>query len=138
MSTVNIADIDSLIRSFLTNIIKTSFPDIDISDNSIFDDLYVKPTVEAIVPLINSTNEVDIMRDLSNAADYPEDDLDSIGENNYGLSRNAGVKASTTLTISYFKISDVDNTIIPSGTIFTSASGMEFQTTQRYSLPLAK
>lgn len=138
MSTINITDMSTYIRSFLSNLIKTSFPDIDTSENSTFDDLYIKPSIEAIQPLIESTNTVDIMRDLSNASAMEDDDLNSIGENNYGLKRNTGDKASTSLIISYSKIPDSDNTIIPSGSIFTTSSGLEYLTTQKYSFTISE
>ena len=138
MSTYNIADFRNAIRSYIVNQISVAFPTLDVSENSVFDDLYIKPAIEDMMPFIENANMADLLRDLSNADQIDYADLSSIGVNNYGLVRNSGVAATTTVSIYYTRISDTESVIIPIGTVFQSSGGFQFQTTQRYAFTPAE
>ena len=128
---VDISNLDSMIRGYITNVIKQYYPDIDTSENSAFDDLYIKPLIEFSRPFIDSLSRLELKSNLSNYQYLTESELDEIGEGNYFTSRKQGTAASTniTLTFSNLNIEDEDLVIkVPTGATFATGSGLEFQT----------
>jgi len=127
----NITNIDSLVRAYIIRTIQPKFPDLDITENSPFDDLFVKPMIELLLPVFEKLNTSEMMRNLDNADYLSEDDLDRIGEGNYGIVRKSGNKASTILTLSFASIWEGETIVIPAGILFENADGFQFQTTER-------
>lgn len=128
---VDISNLDSMIRGYITNVIRQYYPDIDTSENSSFDDLYIKPLIEFSRPFIDSLSRLELKSNLSNYEYLTESELDEIGEGNYFTSRKQGSAASTniTLTFSNLNIEDEDLVIkVPTGATFATGSGLEFQT----------
>lgn len=128
---VDISNLDSMIRGYITNVIKQYYPDIDTSENSAFDDLYIKPLVEFSRPFIDALSRLELKSNLANSEYLTESELDEIGEGNYFTSRKQGTAASTsvTLTFSNLNIEDEDLVIkVPTGATFATGSGLEFQT----------
>jgi len=134
----NVSDLESTLRTYLLTKVKSNFPLLDVTTNSVFDDTYIKPTVAALLPFVQRVNTIDLMQDLSNADAWPEDDLDSFGLNNYGIPRSAGVAATSTVTIYYSRVSDTNYTVIPISTSFSDSTGLVFKTTQKYSFSPAE
>jgi hypothetical protein len=132
MPAFNVADYQSFVRSFMINSIKTAIPELDISDNSAFDDLFIKPMLEVIPPLLNTINSLEFTMNLDNAQFMTEEELDDIGKGNYLLERNGGEKATTTLTLSFLNVNTSVNLTVPVGSIFATQEGLRFQTTQMY------
>lgn len=132
MSTFNVADFETFIRGYMIYNIKQAIPELDISTNSGFDDLFVKPMLEIIPPLVDTINSLEFRMNLDNAQYMSESDLDSIGNGNYLIVRGQGTKATTSLTLSFLKIDTSKNLIIPVGATFATEAGLKFQTTQKY------
>lgn len=128
---VDISNLDSMIRGYIVNVITQYYPDIDTSENSSFDDLYIKPLIEFSRPFIDSLSRLELKSNLANSEYLTESELDEIGEGNYFMSRKQGTAASTsiTLTFSNLNIEDEDLVIkVPTGATFATGSGLEFQT----------
>lgn len=128
---VDISNLDSMIRGYITNVIKQYYPEIDTSENSAFDDLYIKPLIEFSRPFIDSLSKLELKSNLSNFEYLTESELDEIGEGNYFTARKQGTAATTniTLTFSNLNIEDEDLVIkVPTGATFATGSGLEFQT----------
>lgn len=128
---VDISNLDGMIRGYITNTIKQYYPDIDTSENSSFDDLYIKPLIEFSRPFIDALSRLELKSNLANSEYLTESELDEIGEGNYFMSRKEGTAASTsiTLTFSNLNIDDEDLVIkVPTGATFATGSGLEFQT----------
>lgn len=128
---VDISNLDSMIRGYITNTIKQYYPDIDTSENSSFDDLYIKPLIEFSRPFIDALSRIELKSNLANSEYLTESELDEIGEGNYFTTRKQGTAASTSITLSFsnLNIEDEDLVIkVPTGAIFATGSGLEFQT----------
>lgn len=129
----DLTDMDSTIRGYMVSVISEHFPELDISEKSVFDDMFIKPMIEILRPFIDRCNRLELKSNLSNAEFMTEEELDDEGEGNYFISRRAGQKASTTVTISFANVNLNNPELvvkIPAGVIFATASGMEFQTDQ--------
>ena len=132
MGIVNIADIENTLRSYMCTRLNQYYPEIDTTINSTFDNIFVEPFITILKPLIDNLSRIELMTNImENAENLSEEELDEIGENNYFMSRKAGKKASTSLKLifanlpinePYFKLT------IPSGTTFSTGSGLEYQT----------
>lgn len=127
----DVLDYDNFIRSYVVNKIKALRPDLDVSENSVVDDIYVKPLIEVVKPLIEAANAVDLMRDLDNYIYMTDDQIDQIGSRNYFLSRNLGNEAKLIIKLSFVKVSTSENMVIPAGTIFETSDNLKFQTESR-------
>lgn len=127
----NVTDFENFLRSFIVTQIKKKYPDVDASQNSSFDDLFIKPMIETIAPIVNLVNKIELMYSLESAEYMSEEDLDSIGVYNYGIPRNQGAKATTTVVFSFNRISETEDTIIPLGVVVETSEGLQFKTTTR-------
>ena len=84
---VDISNLDSMIRGYIVSVITQYYPDIDTSENSSFDDLYIKPLIEFSRPFIDSLSRLELKSNLANSEYLTESELDEIGEGNYFMSR---------------------------------------------------
>lgn len=131
MATIDVTNLDSMIRGYVVSTVNEYYPDIDTSQNSTFDDLYVKPIINVARPFIESLSRLELKQNLANAEYLTEDELDEIGEGNYFTSRKQGVAATTIMTLTFTNIPVEDTSFflrIPAGTTFATGSGIEFQT----------
>ena len=118
---------ENYIRSYVVSAIKEKYPNIDASANSTFDDIIVKPLVTALAPVIALSSNIDITATMPDASMISEGDMDTIGENNYMLSRMQGVKASTTVTMRFSSIPAGETISIPAAILFTAKTGVQFK-----------
>lgn len=128
---VDILDYDGLIRGYILDVVRSYYPDMDTSENSPFDDLFIKPMIELLRPFLNKLSRMELKTNLSNAQYLTEGEMNEVGEGNYFTVRNKGSAASTMLTLVFanLNLKDEDFYIkIPTGAIFTTTSGLEFQT----------
>lgn len=128
---VDISSLNSMIRGYIVTTIKEYYPDMDTSENSVFDDLFIKPIIEISTPFIEQLSRLELKSSLKNIELLTDDEIDEIGENNYFISRRQGVQATTMLTLSFYNLNLLDESFqikIPSGCTFQTASGLEFQT----------
>ena len=132
MASVNVLDFSAFVRSYIIFKIKESIPDLDTSDNSAFDDLFVKPMLQILPPFSDTVSSLEYKMNLDNAANMTTADMDEIGNGNFLMPRLSGTKAIATLTLSYLKIDPNSNLTIATGTTFTTDSGLQYQTTQQY------
>lgn len=127
----DVLDFDNFLRSYVVNKLKALRPELDVSENSVVDDIYIKPLIAVVSPLIEAANTVDLMRDLDNYIYMTDDQIDQIGTRNYFLSRNMGEAAKIIIKLSFVKVLNTENLIIPAGTIFETSGNLKFQTESR-------
>jgi len=128
---INITNFNNLIRSYIVTKMQEQFPDLDVSENSVFDDIFVKPLQEIISPIIDTVNSMEFMLNLDNAYYMSEDELDEIGMGNYLIQRKQGTYASTYVTLSFLTIPNTTLTI-PEGATFRTESGLFYSTQESY------
>ncbi|MCX8074109.1 MAG: baseplate J/gp47 family protein [Clostridia bacterium] len=127
---IDITNIDTLIRGYITSTLQKKYPMIDTSENSPYDDLFIKPMIELLKPLIEKLNRMEIKSNLNNAEYMTVEELDEIGTGNYLLPRHEGTPATTTLTLTFTNINLNDELFslkVPAGTLFTTSSGLQYQ-----------
>lgn len=127
----DITNIDNLIRSYIVSSMQEKYPDLDTSPNSPLDDIFIKPIITIMGQFLERANKLEMMQNLNNAEYMTEEELDEKGEGSYFLPRRDGQTASTTLTLMFANLNLTEENfslVIPSGLIFKSSSGAEFQT----------
>jgi hypothetical protein len=131
---VNVTNIDGIARAFVIANFHKQYPDLDITENSAFDDLFIKPTVAELIPIIEEFNSMEMKSNLKKNAEYmTEDELDAVIEGNYFIKRNLGTKATTLLTLSFANVLEGETIIIPAGITFQTSDSLQFQTVNRTS-----
>jgi hypothetical protein len=131
---INVTDFDNMIRGFMINTITKKYPSLDTSPNSGFDDYFTKPMISIFRPVVENVNKLELLMNLGKADYMTEEELDTIGESNYLITRNPGQQALTTLTLSFTNISETQNLVIPAGLLFQTDSGLTYETTERVEL----
>jgi hypothetical protein len=130
---VNVTNIEGLIRGYVINNIQKNFPDLDLTENSAYDDLFVKPIAKLFLPLFEKLNSMEMKLNLDNAEYMTEDELDEVGQGNYFMTRKDGKKATTVLTLSFANVLEGETIIVPAGIIFQTSDAIQFQTASRIS-----
>ncbi|MDF2841753.1 MAG: hypothetical protein K0R00_179 [Herbinix sp.] len=128
---VNVTDISGLVRAYAISRIQQKYPNLDITEDSSFDDVFLKPVIELFIPFVEKFNTAEMMQNLENAEYMTEEELDRIGEGNYFIKRKQGVKATTSLTLSFANVLEGETIIIPAGITFKTDEGLQFQTVTR-------
>lgn len=124
---VNILDFNNFIRQFMREQIKKTQPNMDTSENSSFDDIFVKPMIASVDQLMQAVSLIEYRTNLKYADMLTDDQVNDIGENNYAVTRKSGGVASA---VQVFKFNGVgsDGITIPAGVVVTSNDGYEFYT----------
>ena len=130
---VNVTNIEGLVRGFVISRLQAKYPNLDLTENSAYDDMFIKPMVELLLPIFQKLNSYEMMQNLDNAEFMTEDELDEIGEGNYSIKREQGSKATAILTLSFANVIEGETIVIPMGIIFQTSDGLQFQTAQRFS-----
>lgn len=126
---VNLLDFESIIRSYIETSVLEYEPDMDVSKNSTFDDLFIKPMVASLLPFINQINKLEFKSNMANRQFLTDEELDEVGENNYFTERKMGDYATAVLTLYFSNIPSENYPItISAGTVFYTENGVEFQT----------
>lgn len=131
---VSVNSIENLVRGYVLSTIQAKYPHLDVTENSSFDDLFVKPMVDLLTPLFEKLNTSALMNNLDNAEYMSEEELDQLIEGNYLKKRNRGNKAFTTITMSFEELDsegEIENLVIPEGIIVRKKSdGAQYRVTQ--------
>ena len=91
---MSLTDFENSIKTYIKKRLEEEYPELFIESGTVISDLFINPMVSVLKPVIDKLNRVDLTQDLTNAALMTTDELDKIGYNNYGVSREGGVKAS--------------------------------------------
>lgn len=127
----DITDMESLVRSYIVSSMQDKYPDLDTSENSPLDDMFIKPVINVMAQFLERANKLEMMQNLNNAEYMTEEELDAKGEGSYFLPRKEGEAASTLLTLMFANLNLVDEKfelVIPSGLSFQTSSGVTFHT----------
>ena len=122
--TFNVMDLEQFIREYM----KESQPDMDISENSAFDDIFIKPMVSIMKPLIPLITNTELKSSLKFASYLTDEEIEDIGVNNYAVYRDTGATATTLQTFGFSRVPERGITI-PQGVIVSTSSGLMFTTT---------
>ena len=125
----NVLNIDNFVREYMKEKIKGSYPDMDVSNNSVFDDVFIKPMISILTPMFEQVANVEMKSNLKYASVLTETEIEDVGKNNYAVSRNKGGSASVVQTFGFSKLED-KGIIIPEGVVVTDSAGVKFTTTQ--------
>lgn len=126
--TFNVMDLEQFIREYMKEYIKKSQPDMDISENSAFDDIFIKPMVSIMKPLIPLITNTELKSSLKFAPYLTDEEIEDIGVNNYAVYRDTGATATTLQTFGFSRVPERGITI-PQGVIVSTSSGLMFTTT---------
>jgi uncharacterized phage protein gp47/JayE len=126
-----INDINKSMTDYIKNTIKATNPDVDTSVNSAVYDLIVRSMSAVFAPVINQLSDLEFSMNLDNAAYMSEDDLDEKIEGNYGIIRNAGRKATGSVTFKFRYDPTLSSVVIPQGASVSTTDGLLFLTVDR-------
>lgn len=91
---MSLTDFENTIRLYIAKKLQEEFPELSANPGDPLSDLFINPLVSVLKPFIDVINRVDLVQDLSNAELMTEEELNTIGENNYGIKRRPGFRAS--------------------------------------------
>lgn len=137
--TFNVLNLDNYVREYMKEKIKGNYPDMDTSENSVFDDVFIKPMITVLTPMFERIANTEMKSNLKYASVLTETEIEDIGANNYAVYRSKGDSATVVQTFGFSKIED-KGIVIPEGVVVTDSSGLIFTTTQstRYTKAEAK
>jgi len=118
----NIFNSENFTREYIKKVINDSNKDVDTSDGSAFDDLFITPLVPIVERLVSTLSSIELKSNLKNASLMSEEELDEIGVNNYFIQRQAGSKAQGTAIFVFGRIQDDTSIVIPQGTVLVDDS----------------
>ena len=122
---VNLIDVEQ----FMIDTIKTEFPSIDYREGTGFRDLFIKPNALILQSLADEIDTIRQNQSINNAPNMSEDEFDALMANIF-VTRRTGQKSTGTVRLLF---SETQAVTIASGTLFTSADGLEFITRQSFS-----
>lgn len=128
---VNVTNIEGMVRAFAIRRIQEKYPNLDITENSAFDDILIKPSVALLTPVFEKMNTMEMIQNLDNAEYMSEEELDDVGEGNYFVKRKQGSRATTTLTLSFANQTGDQQIVVPGGITFQTTDGLQFQSVAR-------
>jgi len=131
---LRITDVIEMMAGYMRSRVRAEYPDIDVSDGSPFDDIFIAPMKEIFSPFVTIVNEIEIRNDTPNAAALPKAMLDELGQGSYFMVRRAGSKATGEVIFSFKSISDTLNLIIPKGVMLSTNDGYSYQVFTRLEL----
>lgn len=131
---VKVDSLEQMVESYITNTIRENHPEIDSTPGSVLYDMMISPLISVLTPFIETINKYELSTDLVNAPYMTDDELDKVGENNYFIKRNAGTKATGTVSFSVTEILPGSSFKIPVGTIVATSDGLRYRTTVDYSI----
>ena len=126
-SFMNVLDLELFTREYMRQYIKESQPNMDISDNSAFDDIFVKPMISILSPIFPLITNTELKSNLKFANYLNDEEIEDIGINNYSTSRKTGFAATTAQTFGFSRVGDKGITI-PQGVVITTPEGLAYTT----------
>ena len=134
-NTYNVLDMDSFVKEFMKDRIKETNPDIDLSDNSTFNDLFISPLVPIIRRLVDMVSGFEYKTNLKYASLLSEVELNELGENNYFIARNTGSRATGVVIFKFNRMTKDDTVRIPSGlVVYSSEDNLKYAITNSYTI----
>lgn len=131
---LDLGDSRKAVKSRIYETMAKHFPEIDLTVNTSYDEILINPLIELFADAYEDIDSIDKIHNLDNASSMTEEELDKIGVGNYAMSRKQGVKASTTLTMTFTNLELEDpprDLTIPAGLIFSNRDGFQYQTTSK-------
>jgi len=131
---MDLSDSESNIKSQIHEAFNEYFPEIDITENSAYDDLIVSPVAKLLNNTYAKINTMGSVKSIDELVDLEPEELDEYIEGNYFLTRIRGNKASTILTLSFTGLEIANRNsdlVIPAGIIFANTNGYQYQTTNK-------
>lgn len=125
--TFNAMDLEQFIREYMKEYIKKSQPDMDVSENSAFDDIFIKPMISIMKPIFPILANTELKSNLKFAKYLTDEEIEDIGVNNYAVYRDTGTAASTLQTFGFSRVPERGITI-PQGVIVSTQSGLMYTT----------
>ena len=99
----------------------------DTSENSAFDDIFIKPMISILQPIFPILTNVELKSNLKYSEFLTDDEIEDIGENNYAVYRNTGSTATALQTFGFSRVPETGITI-PQGVIVSTSDGLLYST----------
>lgn len=131
---VKIDSLEQMVESYIINSIRENHPEIDATPGSVLYDMMIAPLISVLTPFVENINKYELSTDLVNHPYMTEDELDRVGENNYFIKRNPGVRATGTVSFSVTEIMPGTDFMVPVGTIVSTSDNIRYRTTVDYSI----
>lgn len=118
---------ETLILNFIKEMLKSKFPNLDVSDEGAFMEQFGTPHVKLLMPLLEEADRIKLTQSLDNADLMTEEEMDELANNRYFTFRNAGDYSVGYATISFDDIPANGVIQIPSGAEAESKQGLRFR-----------
>lgn len=125
---MNVLDLEIFTREYMRQYIKASQPNMDISENSAFDDIFIKPMISVLSPIFPLVTNTELKSNLKFANYLTDEEVADIGVNNYSVARQGGYTGTTAQTFGFSRVGEKGITI-PQGVVVTTPEGLVYTTT---------
>lgn len=135
---INASDTKAMTQARIAEQYSELYPEVDFSQDTSQEDLVMAPVTIAAESAHSDLKNIRLQKNMDNAELMTEAELDALIQGNYFMTRRAGQKASTRLTLTFIDLMSKNSNadlIIPPGIKFANSRGYQFQTINRTVIP---
>jgi hypothetical protein len=125
MATNDLSNKETIVQNYLKEVLKQEFPNLDLSDQGAFMEMFGFPHIKLLKPLIDFADRVKLTQSLDNASLMTEAEMDEYAAGKF-FYRNPGSYASGYVYLSFDDIPANGTIQIPAGTEAQSKTGLLF------------
>lgn len=133
MADNNLSNKQVMIQTYMKELMKLEFPELDTSDSSPFMEMFGSPHVDLLTPLVEFADRITLMQSIENASVLTTEEMDKLGAKYY-LYRDPGARAMGYAILIFSDIPITGILIIPSGVRVVSKDELGYRTMQTLTL----
>jgi hypothetical protein len=126
MALNDLSNKQQLLYDYMKELLRAEFPNVDLSDTGAFMETFGMTHLALLQPLVDFAERVALKQSIENAETLTEDELDQIGQSDYGVDRFAGKYAIGYGTLIFKDIPPTNVLSVPAGLAAISKQGYRY------------
>jgi hypothetical protein len=127
MTTNDLSNKEKMLLTYIKQIAKEEFPNLDLSDHGAFMEMFGIPHVKLLTPLLEYADRIRLTQSIDNASLMSEEEMDELAAGHF-FYRKSGDYASGYITLSFDDIPANGTIQIPAGIQVESRTNLRFKT----------
>lgn len=128
MAVNNLSNKQQMIKDYMIEMLRASFPTLDLGENSAFMETFGLTHLKLLEPLLDFADRMSLMQSLDNANFLTEEEMDEVASKEY-FARKPGNRAVGEVTFVFRDVPSTNQLQIPSGLIALSRQGYRYFST---------
>lgn len=133
MAENNLSSKEQMIYDYMKELMKLDFPDADLSDTGAFMEMFGKPHIDLLTPVIEFADRVALVQSVDNAKHMTTEEMDRFAKSKY-MYRQSGERAIGFVNLIFSDIPVTGTLVIPADTSVVSKQGYTFRSMQSVTL----